>query len=213
MISTLKKGIDKKLSTGFMPPTGLSEPKSVYLNIDNIKSNLHEPLIEWDLDSAYWYAAYNLGYMDYKTFLMTFNVDEWKHGKTAAIGNLAKVTRIDRYEKGVLVSENERLDTPEVYKDVRLHIINYVSDWMINIARSIGNDNWFMIHTDAFVVAHDYHLSRKIIAMCDKEHLSAKYKVLEFQNITDNEITIGVYPDLESPKKIKYNKNTLLTLY
>jgi hypothetical protein len=211
LIGLLKKSVDKKLESGFIPPSGLKQPTVDYFHLDNIEANLNELVSVIDLSSAYWTAAYRLGYLTSTDYYMTWHKEEWKHGKVAAVGALNKSVYVDSYVNGLLVEKSKVLQTDKVKQDVRLHILNYIHDLMQKLAVLAGT-SFLSIQTDAItMVCEPKHLSKVFSEIADS---GFKYKIKKvmFRKVADREITVSDFPNLDYDRIIKYGENNIYTL-
>lgn len=181
LITLLKKGV---LNYKGSIPTGLAEPESVIVNpYAFIELDYYQQI---DLDSAYFTAAYRLGYITQLQYINGMDED-WKSGRLASVGCLKRAKVKDIYVDGVLVKKNVQLPFNDVFINARLHIINYIADIMKECCKLAGNDKWVSVHVDAIIL--HYAANRKAITDYLKSiGFNYKFETIEITNIGYNYI-------------------------
>lgn len=208
LIGMFSKAVDKRLESGFIPPTGLSEPVMDLFQIDNLKNNIDEMVTSIDLKSAYWTAAWKLGYIDSAQYYMNWHQEKWKDGRVAAIGCLNKQIYVDRYVKGELQKENEVIRTEPMKQDARLHIINYVNQFMRKLA-TLSEESFLMIQTDAItMVTEPKHLRLVFDAIID-EGFRYTIKKLVINEVSNGYIMVESFPEIAPLKKIYFSDRNI----
>ena len=208
LIKMLRKSVESRLESGFIPPTGLSEPIINLLQIDNLKANIDEMVTCIDLKSAYWTAAWKLGYIDSAQYYMNWHQEKWKDGRVAAVGCLNKHIYISRYIGGELQKENEVIRTEPMMQDARLHIINYINQLMRRLA-VMSEESFLMIQTDAItMVTEPKHLSKVFDTIID-EGFRYTIKKLIIREVNNGHIMVESFPQEEPLNKIYFSDRNI----
>ena len=209
LIKLFNKSVQKKLDSGFIPPTGLSMPLQDYFQLDNIEANLEEICTVIDLKSAYWTAAWKLGYINSIDYYSTWHQAEWKDGKTAAIGALNKTVYIDTYKNGLLIQSGTPIYQEPIKQDVRLHIINYVTDTMKRLA-NIAGSNFLSIQTDAITIVPKSLTLAKVFKEIADSGFKYKLSKIVFHEVQNYKIIVSHFPNDEL-LNINYNEKNIFT--
>jgi len=212
LIGMMRKAVEKRQAEGFMPPEGLKEPIANLYQIDNIKKNIEECPDEIisviDLRSAYWTAAYRLGYISADQYYINWHKEKWKGGMVASIGALNKSIYVDRYVDGVLIEKGKFLFRDEYKQNVRLHIVNHIHNLMRKCA-SLAGDSFFFIQTDAIAVAPEYkHISAVFKAILDAGFVYS-IKHIVFKEVGNGFINYEVFPEFQDMKTIKFSDRNI----
>lgn len=126
--------------------------KEQMFNINAIEKHIGEPLVMVDINDCYWRTAYLLGYITEQTYIKGLRKKEWKIGRNACIGGLAKVRVELDYVAGKL--KNRKVIRPkEEYQFVRNHIIGHIHSIFNKLFSQMGNA-FFMFLTDCLVTTY-----------------------------------------------------------
>lgn len=147
-----------------------------FFNLDKIEKNIGKPMIGIDVNGCYFNTLFKLKYISRRTYDMAYRkVDEWKTGRNASVGMLAKevVYILYDFKKGVrwrmdrIVVDNKRK------KAIRHHIIGSVWKTFKELFGELNND-YYMFLTDCIYV-DPKHLN-KVQKFFEGKGYTSKYK-------------------------------------
>lgn len=128
--------------------------KEQMFNLNAIESHLGEPLVMVDINDCYWRTAYLLGYITEQTYVKGLKRKEWKIGRNACIGGLARTSVIIDYVDGKVKSR--RVVRPQAeLQFVRNHIIGHIHSIFNRLFNQMGN-SFFMFLTDCLVTTYQH---------------------------------------------------------
>lgn len=184
-------------------------------NLNSIEKNIGKVLISIDINDCYWQTIYNKGIISYKTYLSGLRKKEWKVGRNASIGSLAKVEVHTTMKNGVIQRDSfgklKRviIKREEMYQHVRHYIIGFVYDMFIELANLLGDD-FFMFLTDCVFTTFE---KKKVVEDFFKNYgYTAKCKTFEFTNVYRDERVVE-WIELRKPDTPKYYRYSLGQLY
>ena len=152
LIGLLRKAILEKVENGIIePPKPLPEPMFKYVNPVCVENGLGKGFITYDIDDAYWVAAYKLGYLNEAEFDRGNKKAEYKSGKVVAVGALNRKFHIECFDNKVM-THRKVIEMPEVLRNARLQIINYVNDTMLSACKNAGVADVAMLLTDEIFI-------------------------------------------------------------
>ncbi len=176
----VKKDINIWLSSNSIEPNTRNYKEQLF-NLDNIQRATGDSVVMIDINDCYWTTAKNLGYITEATFNNGLKKREWKLGRNAAIGSLAKISQVTLYKNGSLVkNKGGFVESPKDHQYVRNHIIGHIYNIFLDLTKILGVD-FFMFLTDCVVttvfkrnLVEDYLLSKGY---------KSKYKTIEFTKL------------------------------
>lgn len=172
--------------------------KEQLFNLSAIENHLNFPCAAIDISDCYWRTIYHLGYITQKTFLSGMRNKEWKRGRNASIGGLAKNERKYIYKKGKIINRSSSfVQSKKEYRYIRNHVINTVYDIFWELHEEIGND-FLMFLTDC--VFTDSSRTDFVEKFFRKYGYRFKTKSVEFTKV-DRENKIIHWYDFESKPK------------
>ena len=105
-----------------------------------------------DISDCYWDTAFKLGFISQTTHLSGLKKKEWKVGRNASIGALAKNVTVVDYIDGI--KQAPRRVEPEVdLSPIRDAIVNHVHQMFMELIANMEND-WLMYFTDCLYVPY-----------------------------------------------------------
>ena len=178
LISVMKKAV---MNYDGVIPDNLTEPNTLKFNKDCILET--EFYKQIDLNSAYWTAAYRLGYLTKLQWINGMDED-YKSGCVSSIGCLKRTFVKDIYKDGLLFKSNVKIEVNDIFVNARLHIINYVNDIMLKCADLAGSNQWLLISTDA-ITLHYTANKKSITDYLMSIGFQYKFETIELTNITN----------------------------
>lgn len=175
-------------------------------NINRVVGKTDESIVAIDINDCYWKTIYNLGYITNKTYLAGRRKKEWKLGRNASIGSLAKTKVVVPYENGKMVlSKKQTIKQPEGFVNVRSHVINHVYRMFEDLRHELGT-HFFMFLTDCvFVNVRQLGRVKKYFKL---RGYDCKHSVVEFTDVdyVNRIIKWKKFPDYEvnTDGSIKY---------
>ena len=145
-------------------------------NINAIERNIGVPLVLVDINDCYWRTAFLLGYITEQTYIKGLRQRDWKIGRNACIGGLAKTSVVSVYRAGK-VSVRNVIRPKEEYQYVRNHIIGHVHKIFSRLFGQMGNA-FFMMLTDCLVTT--YGNLKYVQSELKAEGYKSKHKPVEF---------------------------------
>ena len=119
-------------------------------NMNALKKYEGEQIYNIDICNCYWETAHKMGFISLKTYTTGLKNKEWKTGRNASIGALAKVTTVSNYINGELIgSEIEK--TGLNLSIIRNNVVNKVHEAFLGVLKELGNE-WLMYFTDCVYV-------------------------------------------------------------
>lgn len=202
----VKRDIKKYLDSGFDYDKRGKDYSEQQFNEDAIEKNIGNLIISIDVNDCYWQTAYNLGYITKKTYEGGLRKKEWKIGRNASIGSLAKIEVITAYDKGSVVKDHlgkpkkTVLNPLEGYQEIRHNIVGYVCDLFKKLSGVLKND-MCMVLTDCVFTTIE---RRKEVEQFFLDYgYKCKFKCIEFVEFKKNERVVK-WIELKNPSKIKY---------
>lgn len=173
----VKKDINLWLLSNEIAPNKRDYKEQLF-NLANIERVVGKSVVMIDINDCYWTTIKNLGYITENTFNNGLKKKEWKLGRNASIGSLAKVSQVTLYKNGVLKkNKGELVQSKKEYQYIRNHIISSVYKVFQELNKLLGND-FFMFLTDCVVTTiHKRELVEKFLA---GRGYQSKYKTIEF---------------------------------
>lgn len=173
----VKKDIDLWLTKNTIKPNNRDYKEQLF-NLGNIERVVGDAVILIDINDCYWTTIYNLGYITEKTFKSGLKKKEWKLGRNASIGSLAKVSQVTPYKNGSLdKNKGELVQSRKEHQYIRNHIIGHVYNVFLGLIKILGAD-FFMFLTDCIVTKID---KKRLVEDYLASHgYKSKYKVIEF---------------------------------
>lgn len=186
--------------------------KEQYFNLDAIEKNIGQPVLAYDIKDCYWSILYKLGYITQKTYVMGKKKDrEWKIGRVASIGSLAKIKTIVPHIKGVPQYKlREVVKTPIEYQYIRNNVIGYVYDMFKRLREEIGDKQFFMFLTDC--VYFDSSQVNYVKKFINAKGLYFTAKSIEFYAVDREKKAVGWFDfseEEETKRKKYYQYNNL----
>lgn len=149
-----RKDVDKWLEKNASTmPKWDNNYKEQMFNINAIERHLNEPLVMVDINDCYWRTAYLLGYISETTYVKGLRKKEWKIGRNACVGGLAKSTVEIEYINGKSKARKV-VNQAQEYQYVRNHIIGHIHTIFNRLFSQMGN-TFFMMLTDCLVTTYD----------------------------------------------------------
>lgn len=151
---TVKKDIEKWIRSN--PDFNYNEYekpdyKEQLFNLELIKKNIGSPVVGVDITNCYFQTAYNLGYISEKVYKMgNRKPKEWKEGRNASIGSLAKTEINIVYAKGT--KKTKKLFSNPKKKAIRNHIISEIYKMFTELIQNVLHEDYYMYLTDCIYV-------------------------------------------------------------
>jgi len=175
-----RKDVDKWLEkNGNTMPKWDNNYKEQMFNINAIEKHLCEPLVMIDINDCYWRTAYLLGYITEKTYVKGLRKKEWKIGRNACVGGLAKTTVEISYVGGKKQTRRV-VHSKQEYQFVRNHIIGHIHTIFNRMFSQMGN-TFFMMLTDCLVTT--YGKLRYVEDELKSWGYKVKHKPIEFTGL------------------------------
>jgi len=150
--------------------------KEQMINVNAIERNIGVPLVMIDINDCYWRTSYLLGYITEETYERGIKVKDWKVGRNACIGGLAKTLVVSDYRNGKVGTR--RVERPKAeYQYIRNHIIGHIHTIFNNMFSQMGNA-FFMMLTDCLVTT--YGNLKYVESELRSNGYRVKHKPLEF---------------------------------
>jgi hypothetical protein len=151
-------------------------------NLSAIEKSVGKIGVAIDLDDCYWNTTHRLGYIRYKTFIAGLRKKQWKTGRNAAIGALAKRKYVVPFFMGKPQFQNrkEPIDSPDEYRWIRNDIIGSIYNLFYGLYELIG-DEFYMFLTDCVFTSYE---ARPIVEKYFADHgYKFKSKPIEFLRV------------------------------
>jgi hypothetical protein len=116
------------------------------VNLSGVKKYLGEQIYSVDVNNCYWETAYKMGVISTATYNMGLRKKEWKIGRNASIGNLAKVKTETKFVNGEKI-ETEIIRAEDDLSFIRDKIVREVHGRFLPILEEL-KDDWIMYFTD-----------------------------------------------------------------
>lgn len=155
--------------------------KEQMFNVHAIEAYCGQPAVSIDINDCYWRTAYKLGYITEATYMKGKRKKEWKTGRNASIGSLAKSYYYTPFVNGKPDRKKKvRLPGNPQHAYIRNHVIGYVCDMFLQLHREIGN-KFLMFLTDC--VFTDYEKLEYVRKYFAKNGYKIKSKPIEFTSV------------------------------
>lgn len=182
----ISRMVKRDINLWLSDPANTIEPnkrdyKEQLFNLGNIERVIGKSVVMVDINDCYWSTIKNLGYITEDTYNSGLKKKEWKLGRNASIGSLAKISQVSPYKNGVLEKNKAGLvKSKNEYQYIRNHIISHVYKVFLELIDILGSD-FFMFLTDCIVTTvYKRELVEKFLA---KKGYKSKYKTIEFTNL------------------------------
>ncbi len=162
--------------------------KEQMFSLDNIEKVLGQPVTMIDINECYWQTIRMLPlnhpekYIREVTFIRGLKNKEWKVGRNASIGSMAKTKYLTAYKKGKpdYINRPKPITSEKEYQSVRNHIIGHVYRLFFELYQ-ILDTKFYMFLTDCVVT--DYSSSKLVEDFFKKHGYSVKQKPVEFTKV------------------------------
>lgn len=147
-----------------------------FFNIKKIENNIGKPMRGIDVNGCYFNTMFKLKYITKRTYDMAYKkAEEWKTGRNASVGMLAKQVRYSLYEfkKGVRWRMDRIVVSDKRKQAIRHHIIGHVWKTFQKLFGELNND-YYMFLTDCIYV-DPKHLE-KVQEFFESSGYTSKYK-------------------------------------
>lgn len=178
-------------------------------NLDKIEKNKGKKMIGIDINSCYFNTIFNIGYITPKTFkLGNKKVEEWKLGRNASVGSLAKIETICAYEKGrrtkkIVIGEGETKDDllSRKRQAVRHHVIGCVYKMFVELIDDVLKGDFYMFLTDCIYT--DEKNLKKVQKFFKEKKYTTKYRHYIINNLNREKRMVS-WQDVEKQKEKWY---------
>lgn len=175
-------------------------------NINSIEGCIGEQLVMIDINDCYWMTARRLGYITEQTFIKGLKLKQWKIGRNACIGSLAKTTVITPFIDGVASRLRRQVLRPDPKRQyIRNHIIGEVYELFTQIISEI-QDDFFMFLTDCIVTR--YSRLKDVQAHLTIRGYKFKHKPMEFREVDRRAKKITWYDYQSSVFDTRFDRET-----
>lgn len=184
LIVQLRRQIDQYLKIN-KPPLAAPTQEQQMWNLELIKANEGKIVKAVDINSCYWYLAYNLGYMSDQCFEKAIERrEDWKRAMLYSIGCLNRRDAVETIENGKRVGGIEvDNDFLERYSPFYWSIIQEARTIMYETFDLIGKDHWYMWITDCVVFDPEYLEDvRRLFNLRDLEYKEFDVKILGIED-------------------------------
>ncbi len=193
----VKRDINLWLKDNAVEPNKMDYKEQLFC-LDNIQRVIGKSVVLIDINDCYWSTIKILGYITEKTYLSGLQKKEWKMGRNASIGSLAKKSQKTVYKNGTRGS-GEIIETLREYQYIRNNIISHIYKLFLELRNILGED-FFMFLTDCVVTTVN---KRKLVEdFLISRGYRSKYKTIEFDKV-DRVIKKVYWYDYSEVKKCK----------
>ncbi len=182
------------------------KPMLIYSNPNNIRYyGLHRTVKAIDVNYCFWKAAFKLGYITERTFLIGLREEKlYKDSRLVAIGVLNKLQTLTEFKLGVAQKPIPNLEYYNKYSPFYWSIISEVNELFYQVRKCLGGD-LFMWLTDCAFINPDGR--EEVIKIMDGMGYSWKEYDVAFEDVTDRQIQ---WWNEEGKKKaISYNNRPI----
>lgn len=187
LITQLRKQIDRYLLVND-PPVAAPTTEQQMWNVELMQQNIGKRVKAVDINSCYWYLAYELGFMDDNCFSKAVaNRQEWKRSMLYSVGCLNRRDAVEKIVDGRRASFEVNTDFLDKYSPFYWSIIQEARTIMYETFEAIGADHWYMWITDCVVFDPEYLLTvRELFNMRDLEYKEFDVEILGVDGKTVN---------------------------
>jgi hypothetical protein len=162
--------------------------KEQMFSLTNIENSIGKPRTMIDINECYWQTIKMLPlemkekYITESTYISGLKKKEWKIGRNASIGALAKTTHVTRYKKGKPDYKNrpKPISSPKEYQSVRNHVIGHVYRLFFELYELIDS-KFCMFLTDCIVT--EFSARKTVEDFFTKHGYTFKSKPIEFLSV------------------------------
>lgn len=175
----VKKDIEEwiKKNSGFdYKKYGFPDYNEQIFNLQKIEKNIGRPMLGIDVNGCYFNTMFKLGYIRQRTYDMAYKkADEWKTGRNASVGMLAKeiVYAMYEFKDGQRWRMDRIIIADKKKQAIRHHIIGHVWKTFQDLFKELNGD-FYMFLTDCIYV-DPKHL-KKVTKFFEKKGYTSKYK-------------------------------------
>lgn len=172
-------------------------------NLKKIEKNIGKTMVGIDVNGCYFNTMFKLGYISQRAYDMAYKkADEWKTGRNASVGMLAKeiVYTLYDFKDGVRWRMDRIIIADKKKHAIRHHIIGYVWKTFQDLFKELNGD-FYMFLTDCIYV-DPKHL-KKVTKFFEKKGYTSKYKKFKLTKLNRKLERVFWWDPLKKKKKKK----------
>jgi len=155
LFAEIKKHVKERIEGRNLPNY---ESERQYFRFNKINPNngnnqaVFLDVMEFDINKAYYFAAYNLGFISKSFFEKYINLE--KSIRLKLIGSIATQKYTYKYKKGLLI--DFELETDPELRKVWFMIVNEVNNALFHFSERVGKSFLFYWVDGIYILPHDY---------------------------------------------------------
>jgi len=201
LCTLVRKEVEKYVEINGVAPYTKPYREQLF-NVPAIKNNIGKPLIAVDIRNCYWRTLILKGFISQKLYLQGLRKSEWKVGRNASVGSLAKQECKMQYLNGKLITNTKEFSRPPIaLQYVRNTIVGGIYEMFYRLYQEIGDDFVYFLTDCVFVPPHRAEYVRKFLW---QEGYQVKMKTVEITQF-DEEKQKLFWRDFEKEKDRYYS--------